>query len=824
MYIQDAPVTSMQTFLQDLVYALRMMRKNPGSSLAIVLSLAIGIGANTAIFSVIDALLLHPLPYPQPERLAAIWLHSPGIGIFRDWPSPGQYVDLKNENHSFEQMALAQSRNATLTGRDQPERVTIMLTQSSLLTMLGARAKLGRLLLDEDDHPGKAPVAVLTDRVWKRLFSADPAIIGKAITLSGTQYTVAGVLGPEFLLNNEVMPSEGPMDNIDVILPLPLGTDAAQKRGDENYNIMVRLKPGVNMQRAQDDVNAIAARIREKDKRGLTFGMHMIGLQEQVVGDVRRVLLVLLGSVAVVLLIACANVANLLLTRATGRAKEVAIRTALGARWQRLVRQLLTESVLLSVIGGAAGLVIAWWSIHVVHTIKPGNIPRMDEIGISGTVLFFTFGVSLITGILFGLAPAWRAIKVDLNTTLKAGGRSGQSDSGLRIARHQLRGLLVVSEIALSLILLVGAGLLIRSFMRLQKVQPGFSTDHVLTMEVAVTGPTYKKDEAVIGFYREIGNRISHLPGSISEGEVSTLPLTGTVGWGHIEVEGYTAPPGQELQVDLRLASPGYFHTMQIPLMEGRFFEEHDNRTAPQVVVIDEKFAQRFWPRESALGKHVWFDPKKPFTIAGVVGTVKQDSLASDGGKIVVYFSNIQQPSNGMFVVVRSSSDPSSLASSVVREIHAVEPSAPVYNVQTMQDIFQRALARPRFAGTLLGVFALFALALAAVGIFGVLAYLVSQNTRDIGLRMALGAQPGHIISLVISQGMTLACIGIVAGIAGALALTRVMSSLLFQVGATDVLTFGSVVVILAATALTATLIPARRAIHVDPIVTLREE
>ena len=475
-------------------------------------------------------------------------------------------------------------------------------------------------------------------------------------------------------------------------------------------------------------------------------------------------------------------------------------------------------------MGGAAGLVFAWWSIHVVHTIKPGNIPRMDEIGISGTVLLFTFGVSLITGILFGLAPAWRAIKVDLNTTLKAGGRSGQSDSGLRIARHQLRGLLVVSEIALSLILLVGAGLLIRSFVRLQKVQPGFSTDHILTMEVAVTGPTYKKDEPVIGFYHEIASRISRLPGAISEGEVSTLPLTGTVGWGHIEVEGYTAPPGQELQVDLRLASPGYFRTMQIPLVQGRFFEEQDNSTAPQVVVIDEKFAQRFWPHESAVGKHVWFDPKKPFTIAGVVGTVKQDGLASDSGKIVVYFSNVQQPSNGMFVVVRSSSGSSALASSVVREIHAVEPSAPVYNVQTMQDIFQHALARPRFASTLLGAFAIFALALAAVGVFGVLSYLVSQNIRDIGLRMALGAQPGHIISLVVSQGMTLAGIGIVAGIAGALALTRVMSSLLFQVGVTDVVTFSSVVVILAATALTATVIPARRAIHVDPIVTLREE
>ncbi len=814
----------MHTLSQDLLYALRMMRKNLGSSLAIVLSLAIGIGANTAIFSVIDALLLHPLPYPQPERLAEIWLHSPGIGIFRDWPSPGQYVDIQNENHSFDQMALAQSRNATLTGRDQPERVTTMKTQSSLLAMLGAQAKLGHLLLPEDDRPGKAPVAVLTERLWKRLFSSDPNIVGKAITLNGNQYTVAGVLRPEFLLNNEVMPSEGPMENVDIILPFPLGPDAAQKRGDENYNIMVRLRPGVTVRQAQEDVNAIADRIREKDKRDRTFGMHVVGLQGQVVGDVRRVLLVLLGSVAVVLLIACANVANLLLTRVSARAKEIAVRTALGARWQRLVRQLLTESVLLSLFGGAAGLMIAAWSIHVLHTIKPGNIPRMDEIGISGPVLLFTFVVSLITGILFGLAPAWRAIKVDLNTTLKAGGRGGQGETGLRLSRHQLRGLLVISELALSLVLLVGAGLLVHSFVKLQNVPPGFSTDHILTMEVAVTGPNYKKEEAVSGFYRELENRISHLPGVLAEGEVSTLPLTGAVGWGNINVEGHNPPPEQELQVDLRIASPDYFRTMEIPLIQGRFFEDHDNRTAPQVVLIDEKFAQRFWPHEGPIGKHVWFDPKKPYTIAGVVGVVKQESLASDEGKIVVYFSNTQQPSNGMFVTVRTSNDAAALASSVVGVIHSVEPNAPVYNVQTMQEIFHRSLARQRFASTLLGAFAIFALVLAALGVFGVLAYLVSHNARDIGLRLALGAPSGHIIGLVVGHGMKLACIGIVAGIAGALMLTRVMSSLLFQVGATDILTFATVVAILSATALAATVVPAQRAIRVDPIVTLREE
>jgi len=691
--------------------------------------------------------------------------------------------------------------------------------------MLGAHARMGRLLAPEEDGPGKPPVVVLTDRAWKRYFSSDPAILGRAVTLSGNPYTVIGVLGPEFLLNDEIMPSEGPMENVDAILPLPLGPDAAQKRGDENYNIMVRLKPGVTVAQAQQDVSAIANRIREKDKRDSTFGMHIIGLQEQVVGDVRRVLLILFGSVAVVLLIACANVANLLLTRATGRAKEIAVRTALGARWQRLMRQLLTESVLLSLIGGAAGLIIAWWSIRLVHTIKPGNIPRVNEIGISGAVLLFSFAVSLVTGILFGLAPAWRALKVDLNSTLKAGGRTGGSEGGLRVSRHQLRGLLVISEVALSLVLLVGAGLLVRSFIRLQNVPPGFSTNNILTFEVAVTGPAYRNNEdAVVRFYRQAEDRISRLPGVVAEGEVSSLPLTGTVGWGGIKVEGYNPPPGQELQVDLRLASSDYFRTMEIPLRQGRFFDNHDEKTAPTVVLIDEKFAQRFWPHESSIGKHLWFDPKKPFTIAGVVGTVKQDSLASDG-KIVVYFPHLQQPSNGMFVAVRSSnSDVAALAPSLAREIRSIEPNAAVYNVKTMQDIFEHALARPRFASTLLGAFAIFALVLAAVGVFGVLAYLVSQNTREIGVRVALGAQPGHIMRLVLSQGMRLIGVGIVAGVIGALIVTRVMNSLLFQVSSMDLLTFATVVAILSVTGFAATIIPTTRAIRIDPNVTLREE
>ncbi|HSY63007.1 MAG TPA: ABC transporter permease [Terriglobales bacterium] len=816
----------MHTFFQDLRYALRMLRKNSLLTAVIVASLAIGIGANSAIFSVVDALLLRPLPYAHPERLAAVWLHSPAIGILRDWPSPGQYIDIQNENHCFEQMALAQSRTFVLTGREQPERLFGARTQSSLLEMLGAKPLLGRLLLPEEDKPGKPDVAVLSERVWKRLFNSNPAIIGKTIVLNGNPFIVAGVLQRGFMLGAEVMPSETPMDKMDIFAPLPLGADAVKNRRDENYNIMVRLKPGVSVQKAQADIEVIASHIREKDKRGASFGMHVMGLQEQVVGDVRRALLVLLGSVGLVLLIACANVANLLLTRAAGREKEVAIRTALGAAWQQLARQLLTESVLLGVLGGAAGLLVAQLSIYMVRSMNPGNIPRLDDIAINSAVLMFTFGVSLATGILFGVAPLWRAIRVDLNTSLKAGGRSGQSDGGLHVRRHSLRRLLVVSELTLSLMLLIGAGLLIRSFVRLQSVPPGFTTDHVLTMEVAAAGRVYqndKNDKPIINFYREIESRVAHLPGVVAEGVVSALPLTGEVGWGGINVEGYTPPPRQELQVDIRVAGTDYFRTMEIPLRQGRYFTEDDNADKPQAVIIDEKFAQRFWPNRDPIGKHLWFDPKKPITIVGVVGVVKQYGLETDG-KIATYFPQQQQPDPRMFLAVRTSSEAAGLSSAVVSQIHAVDPDVVVYGMRTMQERLHDSLARQRFASTMLGAFAVFALLLAAVGLYGVMSHLVTQSTHDIGVLVALGARPGNIIRLVVRQGMQLAGVGIAVGVVGAAALTRVMTSLLFGVSATDAFTFGTVPALLAAVAFAATVIPAWRATRVDPMIALREE
>jgi predicted permease len=820
----------MQAFLQDLRYAIRTLRRSPASTLVIVASLAIGIGANTAIFTVVNALLLKPLPYPDPDRLAVLWLRSPGINIPQDWPSPGQYIDLQTENRSFEEMSISQGRSGTLLGFDQPERVEALRTSSSLFHLLGARPLHGRLLLPEEDTPGKPPVVILSHGFWRRVFNSDPNVIGRSITMNGVvegsgesknQFTVAGVLGPDFLLNDEIMPTVASIRRMDIFLPLPLGADAVTRRGDENYNIMARLKPGVTMADAQADVSVIAARIRDKDKRDRTFTISVVPLLDQVVGNVRRAVLVLFGSVTLVLLIACANVANLLLTRATSRQKEVAIRTALGAAWQRLVRQLLLESVLLGLMGGAVGLLIALAGLYVVRTVNPGNIPRLDVLGIDRSVLAFTFAVSIFTGIVFGLAPAVRAARADLHTGLKAGGRNTQGEGGLGSSRRRLRSLLVVSEVAFSLMLLTGAGLLIKSFVKLQSVSPGFTPDNVISMRLGASGRIFPKREEAIEFFRQVGDRIAALPGVKARGGVSALPFTSSVGWGSINVEGWTPQPGQELQVDQRAATPDYFRAMEIPLVRGRFFADFDAMpNAQPVAIVDEKFAQRFWPNEDPIGKQVWNDPKRRLAIVGVVGTVKQYGLDVDG-RIVVYRPALNLLS---YQVARTSSDPAAAAAAIVREIHALDPTIPIFDVRTMTDRMSDSMARQRFAAIMLGAFALFALILAAVGVYGVMSYLVSQGTHDIGVRMALGAQRASIVWMVVRQAMELTGAGIVAGLVGAVLLTRVMSTLLFGVSATDIVTFSAVPVILATIALLASYLPARRATQVDPVVALRDE
>jgi predicted permease len=819
-----------QQFLQDLRYGLRVLAKSPGLTLVIVLSLAIGIGANTAVFSVADALLLKPLPYPHHDRLAIMWLRSPGIGIPQDWPSPGHYLDIRQGNHSFEEMALCIGASANLTGREQSERVDIMRTSSTLLTMLGAKPFAGRMFTAEDDASGRQPVVLLTHAIWKRLFNSDPGIVGRNIELNGNTYAVAGILRPEFLLNGEVVPTVGGIEKAEILMSLPLPADAQQKqRGDENYNILARLKPGATFDSAQKDVDVITAHIRVADKRDRTFTISVVPLQEQVVGNVKRSLLVLLGSVGLVLLIACANVANLLLSRAAGRMKEVAIRTALGAGAGRVVRQLLTESVLLGLMGGVAGTLLAAWSLYVLRAMHPGNIPRLETISIDGGVLAFTFAISIVTGLVFGLAPALRSASLDLNTALKAGGRTSTGAGGFHLGRHRLRGLLVVTELAFSLVLLIGAGLLIRSFLRLQDVPPGFNPDRVISAQLALSGPKYrvpgKAGQAVTQTYREMIDRITRLPGVKSAGAVGTLPFTNGVSWGGLDVEGFVPPPSEpELQVDKRAATADYFRTMEIPLIAGRVFDDHDTPDVPPVVIIDEKMAKRFWPRESPLGKRVRNGNRSPWmTIVGVVGTVKQYGLDQDL-RMVVYSPHSQVPFSRMYLVARTSQDPALLSTAMAREIHAVDRDSPVYGVASMRQRIYDSLSRQRFSTTMLAAFAAFAMLLGGVGIYGVMSYLVTQGTHDLGVRIALGASRGSILNLVVRQGMLLSAIGIVSGLTAALVLTRVMSALLFQVSATDVATFAGVALFVALVSLAASYVPAWRATRVDPLVALRDE
>ena len=805
-----------------------MLGKSPGLTLVIVLSLAIGIGANTAIFSVVNGLLLRPLPYPDADRLANLWLRSPGLNIPQDWPSPGEYMDIRSQNHVFEELAIAQDDSGNLTGLAQPERVSVIHASSALLPMLGAKALLGRIILPEEDAPGKPDTAVLTNGFWKRRFGADPHVVGRSLTLDGKLVSVVGVLAPDFSLNREVLPTIGGVEQADLFMPLPLGADAVKNRFDENFNIMGRLKRGVSLPRAQADIDIIASRIRTLDKRDPTFTISVVPLREQVVGDVRRAVLVLLGSVTLVLLIACANVANLLLARATSREKEIAIRAALGAGKMGLIRQMLAESTLLGILGGSTGLFTAYCFLYLLRSINPGNIPRLEAIQIDGRVVAFTFAISLLTSLLFGLVPALRVSGVDLNTTLKAGGRSGQSEAGFDTGRRRLRGLLVVTELAFSLMLLIGAGLLVRSFVSLSSVGPGFNTGHVISMRVSPGGPRYRVKGATTQFYEQAGERISRLPGIEGQGATSTLPLTPSIGWGGISIEGYVPPADKpELQVDIRAATPDYFRTMAIPLHAGRFFSAHDGPDAQPVLMVDRKMAQMFWPREGPVGKRVKFgraDSKNPWmTIVGVVGTVRQYGLDIDG-KMAVYLPEKQVSMGGLFMVARTAGDPAAMTSAIVNEIHTLDPEVAVYDIATMDDRLHQSLARRRFSMTMLAAFAGFALILAIIGIYGVISYLVTQATRDIGIRLALGATPGRIRGMVIRQGMGLAAAGILAGLAGAALLTRLMASLLYGTSATDILTFSVVAFLLAVVAFFASYVPAMRATKVDPLVALRYE
>jgi predicted permease len=813
-----------ESIVEDLRYALRQLHRNPGFTIVILLTLAIGIGANTLIFSVTDALMLRPLPYKDANRLAILWLRSPGIGIPQDWPSPGQYHDIKTQNHVFDATAIAIGHGYTLTGLSKAIKVDGIEASSSLLPIFDAKPLLGRIFSAAEDRPGAPDSVVLTYGLWKQQFGGDANILGRTITIDAKPRIVIGVLPQDFKLNHEVVPTIGGIDKPEIFFPLPMDAKQELNYGPEDFNILARVKPGVTMQQAQSDVGLIAARLRVEKHRDPSFTISVVPLIDQVVGDVRSSMLVLLGAVGLVLLIACTNVANLLLSRAAGRQKEIALRTALGAGRMRLMMQLLTESVLLSLLGGAAGLGLAACGLYVMRRIHPGNIPRLDDMGMDLRVLAFTLAISILTGIVFGLAPALRSSRVDLISTLKSGGRSSNG-GGLSVRRDKLRGVLVIAELAVSLTLLAGAGLLIRSFIQLLKVPPGFKADGVVSMQVSASGPEYKDHARRIQFYESLSQRVRSLPGVTGEGIVSTLPLTASVSWGGMQVEGYVPPANQpELQVDQRDANTEYFQTMEIPLRTGRLFASTDTEKSQPVVLIDEKMANRFWPKGDAAGKRIRQGDRSPWlTVVGVVGLVKQYGLDTDT-RMVVYFPHSQQPDGTMFVVARTGGDPAQLANSVVDQVHGIDANVPVFDVATMSERVHDSVARQRFAMTMLGAFAGFAMILAAVGVYGVMSFLVTQGTADIAIRMALGARRESILSLVFQQGMALALIGILAGLAGAFCLTRVMSMLLFGVSATDPLTYVGVVALLALATLAACYFPARRAMRVDPMVALRYE
>jgi putative ABC transport system permease protein len=797
-----------------------MLLRSPGFTVVVVLALALGIGANTAIFSVVNAVLLRPLPFENPEQLVMVWGFSRINDSTRGVLSAPDAKDLREQSQTIEYLAPYQQSGTTLASGDDTERIYGANVPADIFPLLRAKPLLGRSFTREEDVVGGPPVVVISQFLWQRHFDSDPSVIGKEIKLGSKSYTVVGVMPDGFRFP---VRSEKP----DYWMPIsssPSFVAAKDTRGSRSLRVVARLKPGVTLEQARSELDTIGRRLEQQypdTNTGLSFAP--TPLHTDVVRDIRPALLVILGAVCFVLLIACANVANLLLARGAARQKEIAIRTALGAGRLRIMRQLLTESVLLSVIGGGLGLLIAMWGVDLLVAASPENLPRVRESGLDWHVLLFTAAVSVLTGLFFGLAPALKASKLELTESLKEGGR-GSTES---LRRNRVRSLLVISEVALSLVLLIGAGLLIRSFVSLLNVDPGFDVAAILVVDIPLSRAKYATEEQQTAYVRQVIERTSALPGVVSVAAVNILPLSGNGRQASFTIEGRPAvPPGQEPDAEVSAVTPDYFRTMGIPLRSGRTFTERDAKDAPGAVVISETLARRNFPGEEPVGKRLVIDDAKPpYQIIGIVGDIHHAGLEQEVYP-EYYLSSLQAPERQVNLIVRAAPgiDPASLQPSVRQAIKQLDGEQIIWESKTMRQLLAESVSARRFNMLLLGTFAGLALLLAAVGIYGVMSYSVTQRTHELGIRMALGAQTRDVLRLVVRQGMTLALIGVAVGLLAAIAVTRVMASLLYGVTPTDALTFIAVAVLLAGIALLACLIPARRATRVDPMVALRYE
>jgi putative ABC transport system permease protein len=803
----------MSTLLQDLRYAVRMLLKNLSFAVIAVIALALGIGANAAIFSVVNAVLLRPLPFEDPDNLVVI--RETKLPQFPEFSvSPGNFLDWQKQNNVFERIAALNSTAFNLVGTGEPERLQGLRITDGFFAMLGAQPQMGRDFLPEEDQPGRNNVVILSHGLWQRRFGGDPDIINQTLTLSGNSYTVVGVMPQTFRYGGS---------STELFTPMAFTAQQAQQHGSHFLGAIGRLKPGVTLEQARSEMSAIADRLAEQyPDTNAGWNVKMTPMLDYAVGSIKPALLVLLGAVAFVLLIACANVANLLLARAAARQKEIAIRTALGAGRWRIVRQLLTESVLLSVIGGAAGLLLAVWGTDLLLALAPEDLPRVKDVSLDGRVLAFTAGITLLTGLSFGLVPALHASRPNLNETLKDAGR-GSTEGG---RRQMIRSTLVVVEVAMALVLLVGAGLMIKSFLRLQNVDPGFNPNNALAVSISLPQKKYSDDDQRAGFYAELIEKVSALPGVQSVGASNVVPFTGNDYVLGFLIQGRPPyPRGEGPSTNYYAVSPGYFKAMGIPLIKGRYFTEQDRKDSLRVAIINETMAKKFFPDEDPIGKgiHVTNGPEVYREIVGIVGDVKHYGL-DQTTNVQTYEPYTQQPFSFMTLVVRSAADPTSLGPAIRGEVLGIDKEQPVASIRPLDQLLAASIAQQRFSMLLLGIFASVAMVLAGVGLYGVMSYSVTQRTHEIGIRMALGAAQRDVLKLVVGHGMILTLVGVALGLVSAFALTRLMSTLLFGVSATDPVTFAAIPVAITAVALVACAVPARRAIKVDPMVALRYE